>query len=129
MATTDRSVLTRAWTAHLRATSPAARILTFGSVLGVAAVGFVASVADFAREPASRTVADGCTGVVVAGVVGPVCGPGLSGGSVSPGAPSEGLITAKNQCNLIFGGCSSAFFYPPGPAVLPNVDNSVRHSP
>lgn len=81
-------------------------------------------------DSAPRAAADNCTGITATiGAPLPACIPGVSGGSVSAGAPSEGLITAKNRCNLIFGGCSSAFFYPQGSASPPNVDTTVRHSP
>ena len=103
-------------------------ILTNALAFAVVAVPSVGAVASLAAETASHAVADDCRfRGNVNGI--PPCIPGLSGGSVSAGAPSEELITAKNWCNLVIGGCSSAFFYPPGPARLPNVDNSVRHSP
>ena len=104
----------------------ARRLIVAGSLIAV-----VPSVVIFAGRsdaPAPRIVADDCTGLVSVNAV-PACIPGLSGGSASAGAPSEGLITAKNWCNLVIGGCSSAFFYPPWPARRPNVDTSVRHSP
>jgi hypothetical protein len=126
-----RRVPTRARTAHRSATSPSARRPIFAAGLAIAIGVFpgAAAVAYLSHDATPRTVAQGCTAVIYPGVVGPICSPGLSGGSVSAGAPSEELITAKNWCNLVIGGCSSAFFYPPGPPPLPNVDTSVRHSP
>jgi hypothetical protein len=123
--------LANARTAHRTAIiQPPFRRTAFaaGSTLAVALV--VAAIVGFTAHSAPRTVADICTGTLFSiGAASPACIPGLSGGSVSAGAPSEGLITAKNWCNLVIGGCSSAFFYPPGPAPLPNVGNTVRHSP
>jgi hypothetical protein len=121
--------LANAGTAHRTATTqpPGRRTFAAGLTLAVALV--VAAIVGLTAHSAPRTVADICTGTFANGAASPACIPGLSGGSVSAGAPSEGLITAKNWCNLVIGGCSSAFFYPPGPASLPNVDNTVRHSP
>ena len=105
------------------------RILILAGALAVAFI-VVPSLSAGNAQTAPRTLADDCTAIVTAaGAVLPACGPGLSGGSVSAGAPSQELITAKNWCNLHIGGCSSAFFYPPGPAQRPYVDNSVQHSP
>jgi hypothetical protein len=105
------------------------RILILATAAAVAIIVVPSFLAPSART-APRTVADPCTSIVTAsGALLPACSPALSGGSVSAGAPSQGLITAKNLCNLYIGGCSSAFFYPPGSVERPYVDNSVRHSP
>lgn len=106
---------------------PARRAIVAGGLAAVVLGVPAAVVLDgHITQPAARVVADDCF-VAVSGYPIP-CG-GMSGGSVSAGAPSQELLTAKNWCNLHIGGCSSAFFYPPGPVNRPDVDNTVRHSP
>lgn len=107
----------------------APRLLLAGALAGVVVVIPATAVLTGRTAETTRPVADNCLITAPNGIVVPVCGPGLSGGSVSAGAPSQELITLKNWCNLYIGGCSSAFYYPPGPARRAPVDNTVRHNP
>ena len=106
------------------------RLLLAGGVISaVVAIPVAANTLVERHQPAPSPVADRCEIVAPNGIVIPACGPGLYGGSVSPGAPSQGLITLKNWCNLVIGGCSSAFYYPQGPGRIPEINTSVRHHP
>jgi hypothetical protein len=106
------------------------RLILAGALAGVVVVvPATAILTGRTAETEPHPVADNCLITTPNGIVIPACGPGLSGGSVSAGAPSQELITLKNWCNLYIGGCSSAFYYPPGPVQRPPVDNTVRHSP
>jgi len=119
-------VLMAAALAAAAASSRTRRLVLAGGV--ATGVLTVSAVAVLSAGPAPQVNADNCVGAVeINGLVVPCSG--LSGGSVSAGAPSQELLTAKNWCNLVIGGCSAAFYYPPGPVNRPDVDNTVRHSP
>jgi len=124
-------ILATARTARFRATFRRLPRLFLAGALAAVVVVIPATVVLTGRaaETTPRPVADNCLLTTPNGIVIPVCGPGLSGGSVSAGAPSQELITLKNWCNLFIGGCSSAFYYPPGPVRRAPVDNAVRHNP
>lgn len=115
--------------ARSNATFHRSRRLIFASGLVGAVVAIPAAANLFGGNPeaAPLPVADNCEVVAPNGIVIPVCGPGLYGGSVSAGAPSQGLITLKNWCNLVIGGCSAAFYYPQGPVRAPETDTTVWH--
>lgn len=104
-------------------------IFAGGLISAVVAIPAAAHLVVADSEPAPRLVADRCEIVAPNGIVIPSCGPGLYGGSVSAGAPSQGLITLKNWCNLVIGGCSAAFYYPQGQVRLPPVNTAPRHHP
>lgn len=99
------------------------RRLLFAAGLAAAAVVIPAAtvVSGGTAEPSPPPMAEPCVLIAVPNAVVPACGPGMRGGSVSAGAPSQELITLKNLCNLYIGGCSAAFYYPPGPVARPDV--------
>lgn len=105
------------------------RLLVAGGLVGAVVAIPATAVLTSGSDPAPRVVAQECLITVPNGQVIDACGPGISGGAISAGAPSQELITLKNLCNLYIGGCSSAFFYPPAPVNRPNVDNLPRHRP